>query len=110
MGKPGPLGSSLPESIGQRSKPGELKHLISRRKGHQPRLPQQWRANGDQASGSTAETRSVWKGAPQRVIAPYRYKADESSSRAGHVKSCLNMGGPPSKPKYSSMTDSEPVP
>ena len=28
-------------------------------------------------------------------------------SRAGHVKSCLNMGGPPSKPKYSYMTDSE---
>ena len=32
------------------------------------------------------------------------------SSRAGHVKPCLNMGGPPSKPKYSSMTDSEQVP
>jgi hypothetical protein len=27
-------------------------------------------------------------------------------SRAGHVKSCLNMGGPPSKPKYSLPTDS----
>ena len=26
------------------------------------------------------------------------------------MKSCLNMGGPPSKPKYSSATDSEPVP
>jgi hypothetical protein len=23
------------------------------------------------------------------------------------VKSCLNLGGPPSKPKYSSVTDSE---
>ena len=33
-----------------------------------------------------------------------------SLSKAGHVKSCLNMGGPPSKPKYSSTTDSEPVP
>ena len=33
-----------------------------------------------------------------------------SSSRAGHVKSCLNMGGPPSKPKYSLVTDSEQVP
>ena len=31
-------------------------------------------------------------------------------SRAGHVKSCLNMGGPPSKPKYSLSTDSEQVP
>ena len=33
-----------------------------------------------------------------------------SSSRAGHVKPCLNMGGPPSKPKYSLVTDSEQVP
>ena len=26
------------------------------------------------------------------------------------MKSCLNMGGPPSKPKYSCATDSEQVP
>jgi len=26
------------------------------------------------------------------------------------AKSCLNMGGPPSKPKYSCVTDSELVP
>ena len=31
-------------------------------------------------------------------------------SRTGHVKPCLNLGGPPSKPKYVSTTDSEPVP
>ena len=31
-------------------------------------------------------------------------------SRAGHVKPGLNLGGPPSKAKYSLMTDSEPVP
>ena len=31
-------------------------------------------------------------------------------SRAGHVKSCLKMGGPPSKPKYYLTTDSEQVP
>ena len=35
---------------------------------------------------------------------------EKFSSKAGHVKSCLNMGGPPSKPKYSSATDSELVP
>ena len=34
----------------------------------------------------------------------------QSLSKAGHVKSCLNMGGPPSKPKYSLVTDSEQVP
>jgi hypothetical protein len=31
-------------------------------------------------------------------------------STAGHVKSCRNPGGPPSKAKYSLVTDSEPVP
>jgi hypothetical protein len=31
-------------------------------------------------------------------------------SRAGHVKPGLNLGRPLSKAKYSSMTDSEPVP
>ena len=34
----------------------------------------------------------------------------ESLSKAGHVKSCLNMGRPLSKPKYYLMTDSERVP
>ena len=33
-----------------------------------------------------------------------------SVSRAGHVISCLNMGGPSSKAKYYLTTDSEPVP
>ena len=32
------------------------------------------------------------------------------SSRTGHEKPCLNMGGPSSKAKYYHMTDSEPVP
>ena len=41
---------------------------------------------------------------------PVAVKLDEDSSRAGHVQSCLNMGGPPSKPKYSLPTDSEQVP
>ncbi len=31
-------------------------------------------------------------------------------SRTGHEKSCLNLGGPPSKAKYSLLTDSEQVP
>jgi hypothetical protein len=44
------------------------------------------------------------------VRAPYGKARRESSSRAGHVQSCLNMGGPPSKPKYSSVTDSALVP
>ena len=32
------------------------------------------------------------------------------TSRTGHVLSCLKMGGPSSKAKYSWLTDSEPVP
>ena len=31
-------------------------------------------------------------------------------SRAGHVKPCLKLGGPPSKAKYELMTDSVEVP
>ena len=31
-------------------------------------------------------------------------------SRTGHVKPCLNLGGPPSKSKYYLLTDSVPVP
>ena len=31
-------------------------------------------------------------------------------SKARHVKPCLNLRGPPRKAKYSSVTDSEPVP
>ena len=41
---------------------------------------------------------------------PVCVNVEGSSSKAGHVKSCLNMGGPPSKPKYSLVTDSEQVP
>ena len=32
------------------------------------------------------------------------------TSRAGHVVSCLNTGGPSSKAEYYLTTDSEPVP
>ena len=55
-------------------------------------------------------TGSVWNGAPERVRAPYGKPGWRSVSRAGHEKSCPKMGGPPSKPKYSSVTDSGPVP
>ena len=34
----------------------------------------------------------------------------EYLSRAGHEKSCLNPGGPPSKAKYETATDSAEVP
>ena len=48
------------------------------------------------------DRRSFWKEAPQSVIAAYLKSMINSSeflSRTGHVKSGLNLGGPPSKAK-----------
>ena len=56
------------------------------------------------AKQNSLESLATW------VIAPYAKDQNRDLSRAGHVKSCLNMGGPPSKPKYSLVTDSEQVP
>ncbi len=39
--------------------------------------------------------------AGNKVTAPYGTSQCQDTSKAGHVKSCLKMGGPPSKPKYS---------
>jgi hypothetical protein len=47
------------------------------------------------------------------VIVPYAKWVELKGrhlSRAGHVKSGLKLGGPPSKAKYSLMTDRGPVP
>ena len=110
MGQPTASAVSSTELIGLGGEPGELKHLSTRRKGHQ---------RDSVSSGERTRTRpmllwffirTVWKDGPERVTAPYEEKAMRDKSRAGHVKSCLNMGGPPSKPKYSSATDSEQVP
>ena len=38
------------------------------------------------------------------------YNTSSILSRAGHVKSCLNLPGPSGKAKYYSLTDSELVP
>ena len=54
-----------------------------------------------------------WEGRATQGDSPVcekRMKRDWYLSKAGHVKPGLNLGGPPSKAKYSSMTDSEPVP
>ena len=61
--------------------------------------------------GEVAEP--AWNGGPQRVTAPYAKPLStpgDHPSTAGHVKSCRNLGGPPSKAKHSLATDSEPVP
>src|ERR1700761_8266299 len=100
----------MTESIGHKSEPGELKHLSSRRKGHQRDSVSSGERTRTRPVACVQDTRSVWKSAPQRGAAPYGKSGYKSSSKAGHEPSCLNMGGPPSKPKYSSVTDSEPVP
>jgi len=54
-------------------------------------------------------SRSVWKGAPQRVTVPYaktRQPPEGYLSRSGHVESRLNLRGPSRKAKYSLTTDS----
>ena len=57
---------------------------------------------------------AAWNGLPKRVRAPYA-KHDSGLwlrylSTAGHEKPRRNLGGPPSKATYSSVTDSAPVP
>ena len=96
--------------IGNKSEPGELKHLSTRRKGHQRDSVSSGERTRTRPMLLLEFTRAGWKAGPQWVTAPYGYDQAEDSSRAGHVQSCLNMGGPPSKPKYSSATDSEQVP
>jgi hypothetical protein len=56
---------------------------------------------------------AFWKGAPQRVTAPYA--KDEQPrvaipSNAGTVKTGVNLRGPPRKAKYVQTTDSARVP
>src|SRR6478752_2934737 len=45
-----------------------------------------------------------WNGMESPAVAgdsPVHVEHPRSLSKAGHVKSCLKLGGPPSKPKYS---------
>ena len=49
-----------------------------------------------------------WEGRPEEVKALYAKAARSAElylSRTGHVESCLNLGGPPSKAKYEIATD-----
>ena len=56
---------------------------------------------------------ALWKGAPQRVKAPYTKGNDllaEFPSNTGSGKARVNLRGPPRKAKYKLATDSERVP
>ena len=109
MGKPPPYGGCVTEFIGNSSEPGELKYLSSRRKGnHRDSL------SSDERTGirpmSVVNNENDLEKSAIVGDSPVSVKKLQSSSRAGHVQSCLNMGRPRSKPKYSLPTDSEQVP
>ena len=56
---------------------------------------------------------SFWKVRPQWVIVPYTKRAQSLRSipsNAGTEQAGVNLRGPPRKPKYSLVTESEPVP
>ena len=76
-------------------------------------MPREWRRGSGSAVGPRSVSGSTWKGAPQSVTVAYA-KAERGRagypSTAGHVQSCPNLPGPSGKAKYSSATDSEPVP
>ena len=58
-------------------------------------------------NGNVLESSTIAGDSPVHVI----WNVEELLlSRAGHVKSCLNLRGPSRKAKYSRKTDSEPVP
>ena len=58
-------------------------------------------------SGTTLG-RSATEG--ESPVCEMQHVQDWYLSRAGHVKPCLNPGGPPSKAKYEIATDSAEVP
>ena len=56
---------------------------------------------------------AAWKGAPQRVTAPYakrRHYLAGTLSRAGPEEPCPKQAAPSAKAKHSRETDSEQVP
>ena len=124
-------GDPAPEHIGRGRQPGELKHLSTPRKRNQIEIPlvvaseRGPRANlggpsppgvvGPSISPVTKAKRSgtAWEGRRNRVRAPYADRiapARRHPSTAGHVKPGGKLGGPPSNPEYSPVTDSAPVP
>ena len=87
-----------------RGEPGELKHLSTPRKEINRESP-----SSGERTGSSPEPESVCVlveasgKARDTGDSPVHKNAHavSSMSRAGHVVSCLNMGGPSSKAKYS---------
>jgi hypothetical protein len=110
MGQPTQRWVSVHQSIVGGGEPGELKHLSTRRNRHQHEIP---RVVASESGAGQWPPRGKQNGLERPAAAgdsPVCVKSWRSLSKAGHVKSCLKTGGPPSKPKYSLVTDSGRVP
>ena len=93
---------SYDEYIVIRSERGEVKHLSTRRKRNQLRFPQQRRAKGEKPIKLCVFQWNALGSATIVGDSPVHERAHiMMTSRARHVKPCLNMGGPSSKAKYS---------
>ena len=100
MGQPLAYAKSRNEYIVTGSEPGELKYLSTRRKGnHRDSL------SSDERTGTRPMSAIHNENALEKAAivgdSPVSVNRLQASSRAGHVQSCLNMGRPRSKPKYS---------
>jgi|SRR5450631_3073137 hypothetical protein len=62
------------ESIGNKSEPGELKHLSTQRKGHQRDSVSSGERTRTRPALLFFLTRTDWKFGPQWVIAPYGFR------------------------------------
>ena len=113
--------SSYGEYIAMRREPGELKHLSSRRKRKQHVISKVAASEmergqtgvracrgSDRVIDSEILMERFWESLPQRVKAPYMKTIGSGriQSTARHEKPCGKSEGPPSKAKYSLVTDS----
>ena len=101
----------------EEEKSNEIPLVVASERGYRTnrQLRKRWRGCRTIHCGVTKlrGSKTAWKGRPKRVKAPYanlRCLLVWHLSTAGHVKPGGNLGGPPSNPKYSLVTDSEPVP
>ena len=101
----------------EEEKSNEIPLVVASERGYRTnrQLRKRWRGCRTIHCGVTKlrGSRTVWKNLARQGKSPVRESAKTPEwhlSTAGHVKPGGNLGGPPSNPKYSLVTDSEPVP
>ena len=112
MGKPtaGNAAVSRDESIVTGSEPGEVKHLSTRRKIKQTAIPLVVASERGTGQWSVEVKQNGLESPAKAGDSPVYVNVQKSLSKAGHVKSCLNLRGPSRKAKYYLETDSGQVP